>query len=97
MLRVTQDIVELRHWAEARGGRPCREERSGRLGFSFPDRSCNMVEVGWDEFEPTFAVSRQVLVYDDAPGATTWFIGGEEEAKSFLCGSPGFAGASAHL
>ncbi len=96
MLRVTSDVVELRRWAEARDGRPCRDETSGRLRIAFAGDPCS-VDVGWDEFEPAFCAGRCVLVYDDAPDARRHFIGGAEEADAFLCGgerSP--PGASPH-
>jgi hypothetical protein len=96
MLRVTQDIFELRHWAEARGGHPCRDAATGRLGFHFAGEPCRAIEVGWDEFEPAFCVGRCVCVCDDAPGATTWFIGTEDEAKQYLCGSPAWGAGAAH-
>jgi hypothetical protein len=84
MLRTTQDIVELRHWAEARGAQPCRDEASGRLGLALPGQPCSAREVGWDEFEPTFMLSRCVFVYDDAPGARRFFVGGAEEAHAYV-------------
>ncbi len=95
MLRVTSDVLELRRWAEARGGRPCRDEASGRLRVAFAGDDC-AVEVGWDEFEPAFCAARCVLVYDDAPDARRHFIGGMDEADAFLCGEarPGPAAAS---
>jgi hypothetical protein len=83
MLRVTQDVVELRHWAESRGARPCREPASGRIALSFPDGSCAF-PVGWDEFEPAFMFSRSVFVYDEAPGSRRHFLGSEEEAHAFV-------------
>ena len=94
MLRVTSDVVELRRWAEARDGRPCRDEESGRLRVAFPGDPCS-VDVGWDEFEPAFCAARSVFVYDDAPDARRHFIGAVEEAETFLSGHerPG-AGAS---
>ena len=85
MLRVTSDVLELRRWAEARDGCPCRDEASGRLRVAFAGDPCT-VEVGWDEFEPAFCASRSVLVYDDAPDARRHFIGGIDEAKAFLGG-----------
>jgi hypothetical protein len=84
MLRTTLDILELRHWAESRGARPCRDELTGRLGLALPGRACTAREVGWDEFEPTFAVTRSVFVYDDSPGARRFFIGGVDEAHAFV-------------
>jgi hypothetical protein len=83
MLRVTDDVLELRRWAEARGGRPCREPASGRLQVAFPGDRC-AVDVGWDEFEPAFCAARCVFVYDDAPGARRHFVGGLDEAQAFL-------------
>ncbi len=94
MLRVTSDVVELRRWAEARDGRPCREASSGRLRIAFAGDRCS-VDVGWDEFEPAFCAGRCVFVYDDAPDARGHFVGGADEAQAFLSARerPG-AGAS---
>lgn len=87
MLRVTQDVVELRHWAESRGARPCRDPgNGGRIGLSFPDDSCPF-PVGWDEFEPTFMYSRSVFVYDESPGSRRHFLGTEDEAHAFVSGA----------
>ena len=95
MLRVTSDVLELRRWAEARDGRPCRDAGSGRLRVAFAGDAC-AVEVGWDEFEPAFCATRCVCVYDDAPDARRHFIGGAEEAEAFLCDAErAGAGASA--
>jgi hypothetical protein len=95
MLRTTQNVVELRHWAESRGALPCREEGTGRLGLAFPGVPCAAREVGWDEFEPTFVTTRCVFVYDDAPGACRCFIGASEDAHAFVAqGCAGGAGAS---
>lgn len=86
MLRTTQDVVELRRWAEAREARPCREEASGRLALAMPGEACPaaLQEVGWEEFEPAFAYSRAVAVYDDAPGGRRCFVGGYDEAHAFV-------------
>ncbi|GAO02745.1 hypothetical protein [Anaeromyxobacter sp. PSR-1] len=91
MLRTTQDVVELRRWAEAREARPCREEASGRLALAMPGESCPtaMREVGWDEFEPAFAWIRAVAVYDDAPGGRRCFVGGYDEAHAFVASCRG--------
>ncbi len=93
MLRVTDDVLELRRWAEARGGRPCRDEASGRLRIAFPGDRC-AVDVGWDEFEPAFCAGRCVFAYDDAPGARRHFVGEVDEAHAFLARDGG-AGAQA--
>ena len=92
MLRVTADVLELRRWAEARGGRPCRDAESGRLRVAFEGDRC-AVDVGWDEFEPAFRHARCVLVYDDAPGTRRCFVGPADEAQAFVaadagCGAP---------
>lgn len=92
MLRVTDDVLELRRWAEARGGSPCRDAASGRLRIAFADDPCS-VEVGWEEFEPAFCAARSVLVYDDAPGARRHFVGGMDEAQAFLSGGDAAATA----
>lgn len=85
MFRTTQDVVEIRRWAEAHGARPCRDERTGRLVLAFPDQGGGC-DVGWDEFEPTFLANHDVLVYDDAPGHARCFIGPVGEARAFVCG-----------
>jgi hypothetical protein len=84
MLRVTDDILELRCWAEARGARPCRDVGDGHLRLTFPGDSCGAVEVGWDEFEPTFCASRSVFVWDDTPCSRLCFVGNEEEARAWF-------------
>ncbi len=87
MLRVTTDILELRHWAESRGGRPCRDVRTGRIGLAFGADPCAF-PVGWDELEPAFFYEHDVFVYDDAPGATRCFVGRADEAQAFVgCGA----------
>jgi hypothetical protein len=85
MLRVTDDILEVRHWAEERGGRAGRQA-DGRLRVCFGER-LDVAVVGWDEFEPTFCAGRCVFVYDDAPDCTNHFIGSEQEARAFVAGS----------
>jgi hypothetical protein len=94
MLRVTDDVVELRRWAEARGGCPCRDAASGRLRIAFEDDPC-AVDVGWGEFEPAFCAGRCLFVYDDAPGARRHLVGGADEARAFLGGAGGAAAAPA--
>lgn len=84
MLRTTQDVVELRHWAELRAARPCREPRTGSLLLALPGVPCDGQEVGWDEFESTFMWTRAVFVYDDSPGARRCFVGGEADAHAFV-------------
>ncbi len=87
MFRTTQDIVELRRWAELRGARPCRDDRTGRLVLVLPGRAGGCaLDVGWDEFEPTFLASGEVFVYDDAPGYARFFLGPAAEAHAFICG-----------
>jgi hypothetical protein len=83
MLRVTQDVVELRRWAESRDAKPCRDGATGRIAFSFAGEVCPF-PVGWDEFEPTFCAGRSVFVYDDAPGSRRHFLGGVDEAHAFV-------------
>ncbi len=95
MLRVTDDVLELRRWAEARGGRPCRDAATGRLQIAFAGEPC-AVDVGWDEFEPAFCAARCVFVYDDAPDARRHFVGPSDEAHTFLARAVGSgAGAQA--
>jgi len=85
MLRVTDDILELRHWAEERNGVPCRQA-DGRLALCFGHR-LGETPIGWDEFEPAFVGGRRVFVYDDAPDCTNHFVGNEDEARAFVHGS----------
>ncbi len=95
MLRVTDDVLELRHWAEERKGFPCRRP-DGRIGLCFGSR-LDAVMIGWDEFEPTFCVGRCVLVYDDAPDCTRWFIGSAQEARAYVAAAnPRLTGAAEH-
>lgn len=92
--RTTQDVLELRRWAEGRAALPCRE-RDGHLVLSLPHEPCGEA-VGWEEFEPAFVTLRYVFVYDDAPGAERCFVGPEEEARAFIVGGTGGAcGAAA--
>jgi hypothetical protein len=95
MLRTTEDVVEIRHWAEAHGARPCRDEGSGRLVLALPGDPCAAREVGWDEFETTFLAWHDVFVYDDAPGVRRFFVGPIEEAHRFVSAFVAAAGASA--
>ncbi len=92
MYRTTEDVLELRRWAEVHRARPCREAGSGRLVLSLPGAPCGE-EVGWDEFEPTFVTCRLVFVYDDAPGSARCFLGPTDEARAFICGGAGVAAA----
>ncbi len=85
MLRVTDDLIELRHWAEHRGGRPCRC-LDGRPCLSFDFGADQPVPVGWDEFEAAFVLGRCVLAYDDAPGSRRCFIGTEPDVRAFVAG-----------
>ncbi len=83
MLHVTQDIMEVRRWAQAHGARPCRDEATGRIGLAHPGDPCAF-EVGWDEFEPAFCTTHSVFVYEDGPGARRFFVGGAEEAHAYV-------------
>jgi hypothetical protein len=91
MLRSTQDVVEIRRWAEQRDARPCRDEATGRLGVAFPGSRCGEYLIGWDEFESTLVVCGFVFVYDDSPSARRVFVGTPDEAHRFIvetCGVP---------
>jgi hypothetical protein len=93
MLRVTDDILEVRHWAEERGGTPCRRA-DGKVALCFGDR-LDVSVVGWDEFEPTFVLGHSVLVYDDAPDCTHHFIGSPDEARAYVAAqNPRLSGAA---
>ncbi|WP_242346031.1 hypothetical protein [Anaeromyxobacter terrae] len=95
MLRATQAVTEMRHWTEARGGRPCRDEESGRLWIALPGEPCEARDVGWDEFEVTFRVNGLVFLYDDAPGARRLFVGKPDAARAWMCGGARDAAAQA--
>ncbi len=90
MYRTTQDVVELRRWAEMHGARPCRDERTGRLLLVLPGEG-GACDVGWDEFEPAFLACHDVFVYDDAPGRPRCFVGAAADAHAFICGGHGDA------
>ena len=93
MLRVTDDILELRQWAEERGGQPCRRP-DGRVALCFGDRP-DLTPVGWDEFEPTFCAGRCAFVYDDAPDCRHHFIGSDDEARAYVASvNPRLSGAA---
>jgi len=83
MLRVTQDVVQVRSWVEARDGWPCRR-LDGRVALNFPGEICRGLEVGWGEFEPNFCAGRLVFVHDDVAGSRAWFIGSPGEAREFV-------------
>ncbi len=83
MLRVTDDLMEVRHWAEHRGGRPCRRP-DGIPCLSFAPDDDPPIPVGWDEFEAAFVLGRFVLAYDDAPGCKRCYIGTEREVRAFV-------------
>jgi hypothetical protein len=85
VFRTTQDVVELRRWAEAHGARPCRDERTGRLLLALPAQG-GACDVGWDEFEATFLACHDVFVYDEAPGRPRCFVGPAADAHAFICG-----------
>ena len=85
MFRTTQDVVELRRWAESHGARPCRDEHTGRLALLLPGQA-GACAVGWDEFEPAFLAHQDVFVYDESPGRPQCFIGPAAEAHAFICG-----------
>ncbi len=84
MLRTTDDVVEVRRWAECRSAQPCRDAESGHLRLVLGQPSSASCGVGWDEFESTFVLTRCVLVYDDAPGSSTCFVGPPDEARAFV-------------
>jgi hypothetical protein len=83
MLRVTDDLLELRRWAEVHGGAPCRR-RDGTLTLCFGAPPDAALTVGWDEFEVNFVLRGNVLVYDDAPGCTHCFVGSLAEARAYV-------------
>jgi hypothetical protein len=85
MLRVTEDVLEVRGWAERHRAMPCRDERTGGLRLASPDESCTL-EVGWGEWEPAFRAGRCVFVYDDAATSELrgHFVGDEEAARRWV-------------
>jgi len=83
MLRVTEDLIEVRHWAEHHGGRPCRR-LDGALALCFGREASPGLVVEWAEFESNFVLGRCVLVYDEAPGSHRCFVGPEREARAYL-------------
>lgn len=83
MLRVTDDLIEVRRWAEHRGGRPCRR-LDGSLAFAFEGAGSPGLPIGWDEFEPNFVLERCVLVYDESPGSLRSFVGPAAEARAWI-------------
>jgi hypothetical protein len=90
MLRVTEDVLEVRRWAERHGARPCRDQETGHLKLAMPGERCT-VDVGWAEWEPAFVWGRNVLVYDDAPGVGPHFVGDEAQARRWLAAARGRA------
>lgn len=82
MLRVTQEVVRVRRWAEERGGTPCRR-LDGRIALNLPGDICRGVGIGWDEFEPVFCAGRLAFAHGEA-GSRTWFIGTPLEAREFV-------------
>jgi hypothetical protein len=83
MLRATDDVLELRHWAEERGGFPCRRPDGGPA-LCFDAAETPGLAVDWGEFEASFVLGRYVCVYDDGPGARRSFIGSRDEARAFI-------------
>jgi hypothetical protein len=83
VLRVTDDVLELRSWAEERGGQPCRQ-LDGRLTLCFGPDSGSALRVGWDEFEVAFMHGRDAFAYDDAPGCSHCFVGTTDEVHAWV-------------
>jgi hypothetical protein len=96
MLRTTEDLCEMRRWAEMRHARPCREEDRGTLRLALPGQPCAAREVGWDEFEVTFRMSHSLFVYDDSPGASRCFVGTADAAHAFIVETCGQTSAWPH-
>ena len=94
MLRVTEDVLELRRWAEEGGGDPCRYP-NGRITLCFGRDRGPALPVGWDEFEANVCLGRCVFVYDDAPGCRHVFIGTADEARRYVASAdPHVSGAA---
>jgi hypothetical protein len=97
MLRVTEEVLEVRRWAECRGARPCRDEATGAPALASPAQPCpGGREVGWAEFEAAFCAGRCVLVYDDGPGGTRFFLGSVEAARAFVAAAEAAHGGQAY-
>ena len=97
MLRVTDDLIEVRHWAEHRGGRPCRRPE-GSLALCFGATPDVGFPIGWDEFESNFVLGRYVLVYDEAPGSVRSFVGPEADARAYIASlDPRISGAAGYV
>jgi hypothetical protein len=84
MLRTTEDVLRIRHWAEERGAVPCRDRSTGRIWLAMPDEPCEAELIGWDEFEVNFRHGRGVFVHDDAPGGRRFFVGPADEARRYM-------------
>ncbi len=87
---VTQSVSTIRRWTEERQGWPCRR-LDGRLDVGFAGEACRGIEIGWNEFEPTFCALGAVFVLDDAPESRTCFVGPPDEARRFLADLQGWA------
>jgi hypothetical protein len=94
MLRVTDDVVELRRWAQEHGGAPCRR-RDGTLTICFGAVPDAALPVDWGEFEANFVLAGCVLVYDDAPGCTHCFVGPTVDARAYVAAADPRASGSA--
>jgi hypothetical protein len=70
----TTDHAKIRHWAEARNGKPARVqgtgegEDAGLLRIDFPedsDEEEELEEITWDEFFEKFDEKRLAFVYQE--------------------------------
>jgi hypothetical protein len=68
---TTTDHRKIRHWVEARGGRPARVKDTGRKGdpgilrLDFGDPDEGLEEISWEEFFEKFEENELALLYED--------------------------------
>ena len=65
---TTQDHDEIRHWAEARNGRPTRvkgADEGGILRIDFGERDDQLEPISWEEFFQIFDHNRLFFLHQD--------------------------------
>ena len=95
MLRATQDVVQIRRWSEAKGGRPCRDEANGRLDIALPGVPCDGARGRLGRVRGHLLRHRlRVPVRGRAgdPRGCSWDSPGD--ARAWMCAVPGDAAAS---
>lgn len=71
--KTTTDHKEIRHWAEARGGKPAtvkgteeKGEEAGILRINFPGYAeAKLQDISWDDFFQKFDEKGLAFVYQD--------------------------------